>query len=345
MIPSHPITIKDIARQFNCSPSTVSRALNDHYAISEDTRRSIQQYAQQVGYQRNLVSLSLLNKLSGVLGIIVPTISDSYESSVIEGLHTALQPLGYSLTICVTGESRALEAEYVLRLLANRVEGIFLSVAQETDDSGRYDHLETVVQRQIPLVLIDRDYAGLPVSRVTTDDYHGAWAVTEHLIQRGCRRIAHLRGPAGLTVSEQRFAGYIDCLTHYGLPIRGELISPTNFKIDSAILPTQQLLNQTELPDAIFGVNDQVAIGAMRVLTERGLRIPDDVAVAGFDDSPTAAYTCPSLTTVARSGQEISAEAARLFLMQKQAPNHTPVESVLLPARLIVRESSQRANT
>ncbi|QJD79802.1 LacI family DNA-binding transcriptional regulator [Spirosoma rhododendri] len=342
MIPPPPITIKDIARQFNCSPSTVSRALNDHYTISEDTRRSIQQYAQQAGYQRNLVSLSLLNKLSGTLGIIVPTISDSYESSVIEGLHTALRPMGYSLTICVTGESRALEAEYVLRLLANRVEGIFLSVAQETYDSGHYDHLAMVTQRQLPLVLIDRDYASLPVSRVTADDYHGAWAVVEHLIQVGCRRIAHLRGPAGLTVSEQRFAGYIDCLTQHGLPICDELILPTNFKIDSAVLPTQQLLNLPTRPDAIFGVNDQVAIGAMRVLRERGLRIPDDVAVAGFDDSPTAAYTCPSLTTVARSGQKLSAEAARLFLQHKQTPGHTPIESVVLPAQLIVRESSQR---
>jgi LacI family transcriptional regulator len=152
-----------------------------------------------------------------------------------------------------------------------------------------------------------------------------------------------LRGPAGLTVSEQRFAGYVDCLTQYGLPIRDELILATNFKIDSAVVPTQQLLDQTERPDAIFGVNDQVAMGAMRVLQERGLRIPDDVAVAGFDDSPTAAFTWPSLTTVARSGQELSAEAARLFLLHKQSPaTHTSVESVLLPARLIVRESSQR---
>ncbi len=342
MTPAPPITIKDIARQFNCSPSTVSRALNDHYAISEDTRRSIQQYAQQAGYQRNLVSLSLLNKLSGVLGIIVPTISDSYESSVIEGLHTVLQPLGYSLTICVTGESRALEAEHVLRLLANRVEGIFLSVAQETHDSARYDHLTMVLQRQIPLVLIDRDYAGLPVSRVTADDYHGAWAVVEHLIQMGCRRIAHLRGPAGLTVSEQRLAGYVDCLAHYDLPCCDELILPTNFKIDSAIDPTRQLLDRAERPDAIFGVNDQVAIGAMRVLTERGLRIPDDVAVAGFDNAPVAAYTNPSLTTVARPGWEISREAARLFLRHKQTPDLAPVESVVLPAQLIVRESSRR---
>ncbi len=342
MNPSRPVTIKDIARKFKCAPSTVSRALNNHYSINEDTRATIQAYAQKIGYQRNSVSLSLLNKLSGSLGIIVPIISNYYESSVIDGLYSALQPLGYSLTICVTNESSRLEADYVSSLLANRVEGIFLSVAQETYDSGYCSHLETVLKRQIPLIFIDRDYAGVKASRVTVDDYHGAYAVVEHLVKMGCKRIAHLKGPNGMTVSEQRLSGYTDCLKTFGLPVQDELIINTNFKIESSVVPTRHLLDLAHPPDAIFGVNDQVAIGAMRVIKDKGLRIPDEVAVVGFDNSPTSAYMHPSLTTVARPGRETGAEAARLFLRQLNTTDDFPGESIILPSSLIIRESSLR---
>lgn len=344
MSPNRPVTIKDIARKFKCSPSTVSRALNDHYSINEQTRRNIQAYAQEVGYQRNQVSLSLLNKMTGSLGIIVPTISHYYESSVIEGLHSALQPLGYTLDICVTNESARLEAEYVSKLLASRVEGIFLSVSQEANDSGYYEHLEMVTQRRIPLIFIDRDYEGFGASRVTVDDYHGAYAVVEHLIRMGCRRIAHLKGPNGLTVSELRFKGYLDCLRHHQMPVQESLIVNTNFGIESAIAPTRHLLDLPTPPDAIFGVNDQVAIGAMRMVNDKGLRIPEDIALVGFDNSPISAYTYPSLTSVARPGRQTGSEAARLFLSHLNVTQEVAPETITLPAELVIRESSLRIN-
>ena len=339
---NRPITIKDIARKFKCSPSTVSRALNDHYTINEDTRKTIQEYARKMGYQRNSVSLSLLNKKSGSLGIVVPTISNYHESSIIEGLYAVLQPLGYILNICATNESFSLEAEYISKLLANRVECIFLSVAQETYDSGYYEHLETVTQRGIPLIFIDRNYEGFEASRVTVDDYHGAYAVVEHLVSMGCKQIAHLKGPNGLTVSEQRLRGYLDCLNRYNLPIREELIINTNFKIESAILPTRQLLQLAVPPDGIFGVNDQIAIGAMRVVKENGLAVPHDVSLVGFDNSPISAYMYPALTTVSRPGREIGTEASRLFLSHANASSESSPETICLPSNLVIRESSMR---
>lgn len=342
MIQHHPITIKDIARKFKCSPSTVSRALNDHYTINEDTRKTIQEYAKKMGYQRNSVSLSLLNKKTGSLGIVVPTISNYHESSIIEGLYSVLQPLGYLLNICATNESFLLEAEYISKLLANRVECIFLSVSQETYDSGHYEHLETVLQRGVPLIFIDRNYEGFKAGGVMVDDYHGAYAVVEHLVNMGCKRIAHLKGPNGLTVSEQRFRGYIDCLNRYNLPVREELIINTNFKVESAILPTKHLFDLPTPPDGIFGVNDSVAIGAMRVVKDKGLSVPYDVSLVGFDNSPISAYTYPSLTTVSRPGREIGIEASRLFLSQSNAAGESAPESICLPSNLIIRESSLR---
>ncbi|HWV30654.1 MAG TPA: LacI family DNA-binding transcriptional regulator [Dyadobacter sp.] len=339
---SRPVTIKDIARRFRCSPSTVSRALNDHPAINEDTRKNIQEYAKEVGYQRNEVSLSLLNKKTASLGVVVPTISNYYETAVIEGLHTVLQPMGYTLNICVTNESYLLEKESLSKLLSNRTEGIFLSVSQETYDAGYYEHLESVIQRKTPLIFIDREYEDFETSRATVDDYHGAFAAVEHLISIGYKQIAHLKGPNGLTVSEQRFKGYINCLKKYNVPIREDLIINTNFKVESAILPTKRLLELASPPDAIFGVNDQVAIGAMRVAKDKGLRIPQDIGLVGFDNSPISAYTFPSLTTVHRPGRKIGMEASRLFLNQLNGSGDFAPESIVLPSELVIRESSLR---
>lgn len=339
---SRPVTIKDIARRFRCSPSTVSRALNDHPVINEDTRKNIQEYAREVGYQRNEVSLSLLNKKTATLGVVVPTIGNYYETAVIEGLHTVLQPLGYTLNICVTNENYLLEKEYLSKLLSNRTEGIFLSVSQETYDAGYYEHLESVILRKTPLIFIDREYEDFETSRATVDDYHGAFAAVEHLVTIGYKNIAHLKGPNGLTVSEQRFKGYRDCLNKYGIAIREELIINTNFQVESAIVPTKRLLDLDSPPDAIFGVNDQVAIGAMRVILDRGLKIPGDIGIVGFDNSPISAYTYPSLTTISRPGRMIGMEASRLFLNQIHASGDFAHESIVLPSQLIIRESSLR---
>ncbi|MFN8344240.1 MAG: LacI family DNA-binding transcriptional regulator [Spirosomataceae bacterium] len=341
MSPNRPVTIKDIARKFKCSPSTVSRALNNHPLINEDTRKNLQEYAKQVGYQRNSVSLSLLNKRTGILGVIVPSLNHQHETAIIEGLQSVLQPQGYLMNICVSNESYLIEKEYVEKLLANRVEGIFLSISQETYDSGHYEHLESIIQRKVPLIFIDREYEGFEAGRVTIDDYYGAFAATEHLIKMGCRRIAHLKGPHGLAITEQRFNGYVDCLKKYQLPIEEELIVSTNFQVESAIMPTRRLMELSPVPDAIFGVNDQVAIGAMYVVREKGFQVPGQVAIVGFDDSPISAYISPPLTTVSRPGKQIGTEASRIFLSQIKE-NTLPVENFVLPAALVIRESSLR---
>ncbi len=336
-----PVTIKDIAKKFRCSPSTVSRALNNHPSINEDTRQNLQEYARKVGYQRNQVSLSLLNTKTSTVGVIVPTINNYYESAIIEGIDEVLQSIGYTLNICVTNERYSLEAEYVQKLLSNRVEGIFLSVSQETYDSGHYEHLELITRRGIPLIYIDREYEGFATGSVTINDYQGAFAAVEHLIQSGCKRIAHFRGPKGMTLAEQRFKGYISCLKEHDMPVDESLIITTDFKVESAVAPATFLLSLKSPPDALFGVNDQVAIGAMKVFRSHGLKIPEDIAIAGFDDSPISAYISPSLTSVARPGRKIGTEAARIFKSYQEHRHNAGSQNLVLPSELIVRESSQ----
>lgn len=336
---SQIITIKDIARKFKCSPSTVSRALNDNPVINEETRKTIQEYAEKMGYQRNIISLSLLNKSSKTLGVILPNINHFHESSMLEGLQSTFQPLGYLLNICVTNESYELEKQYIERLLANRVDGIFLSISQETYDGGHYEHIEKVVRRDIPLVYIDRKYDAALANGVIVDDYDGAFMATQHLIEIGCKKIAHLRGPKGLTVSEYRFNGYRDCLQKHNFPIDETLICTTNFEVESAIEPTKYLLDLPERPDAIFGVNDHVCIGAMSVIRERNLHIPREIALVGFDDSPIAQYFCPPLSSVQRQSRQIGLEASELLLGQL---NNQVLDSKVLASKLIIRDSSRR---
>lgn len=336
---SQIITIKDIARKFKCSPSTVSRALNDNPVINEETRKTIHEYAEKMGYQRNIISLSLLNKSSKTLGVILPNINHFHESSMLEGLQSTFQPLGYLLNICVTNESYELEKQYIERLLANRVDGIFLSISQETYDGGHYEHIEKVVRRDIPLVYIDRKYDAALANGVIVDDYDGAFMATQHLIEIGCKKIAHLRGPKGLTVSEYRFNGYRDCLLKHNFPIDETLICTTNFEVESAIEPTKYLLDLPERPDAIFGVNDHVCIGAMSVIRQKNILIPQEIALVGFDDSPIAQYFCPPLSSVQRQSRQIGLEASELLLGQLN--NHI-LDSKVLPSKLIIRDSSRR---
>jgi LacI family transcriptional regulator len=337
------ITIKDIARKFKCSPSTVSRALNDNHVINGETRKTIQEYAEKMGYQRNIISLSLLNKSSKTLGVILPNINHFHESSMLEGLQSVFQPLGYLLNICVTNESYELEKQYIDRLLANRVDAIFLSISQETIDEGHQEHIERVIRRDIPLIYIDRKFENSSSNAVIVNDYEGAFMATQHLIEIGCKRIAHLRGPKDLTVSEYRFNGYRDCLLKHNFDIDDTLICTTNFEVESAIEPTKYLLNLAQKPDAIFGVNDHVCIGAMHVIRQQNIKIPQEIALVGFDDSPIAQYFCPPLSSVQRQSRKIGLEASQIFLNHlKNDSEKLSSQNIILSSQLVVRDSSRK---
>lgn len=259
---------------------------------------------------------------------------------MIEGLQSVLQPLGYILNICVTNESYLLEKEYVERLLSNRVDGIFISISQETYDEGHDAHLKMAISRGVPLLFIDRKHETIDAGGVTIDDYQGAWMATEHLIKVGCKKIAHLRGPVGLTVSEQRFNGYRDCLHHHNIPFVESFIFTTTFQPESAIEPTKWLLNLSNPPDGIFGVNDQVCFGALSVIREKGLQVPHQFAIIGFDNSPFSQYFYPSLSSVGRQSKNIGVEASQLFL--EQLNHDISPQSIILPPELIIRDSTKR---
>jgi LacI family transcriptional regulator len=293
-----------------------------------------------VGYQKNTISLSLLNKRSKTLGVIIPSISHYHETAIIEGLEAILQPAGYLLNICVTNECHALEKEYLNRLVANRVDAICISLSQETFDHSLNEHIDLAISRSLPIIFMDRFYHESDVDRVITDDFKGAFMATEHLIQMGCQRIAHLHGPRGITVSQQRFKGYEACLKKYGREVEDELVKQVMFSPESAVEATKQLVDQAAKPDGIFAVNDEVCFGAMKVIQERHYKIPEDIALIGFDDIPLAAFAPIALSSVSRQSKKIGEQSAQLFLSKMNGISDH--QQVTLEPELIVRSSSQR---
>lgn len=336
-----PATLIDIARMLNVSASTVSRALHDHPSISIETKRAVVDLAKQLNYQPNLLALSLLNKKTNTIGIIVPEITSFYFATVINGVQDVVEAAGYNLMISQSNESFDQEKKLIHDLSLVRVDGFLISPSSQT---VCYDHFETLKENDVPIVIFDRDCLGYQADKVFVDDYDGALQAVEYLIRAGCKRIAHITGPTNLSVSKHRLDGYTDALKRNGVEFRQELVvSSSGFSPDHGIEPTRALLDLKEPPDAIFAVNDGVAIGAMAVIKELGKKIPEDISIVGFDDEPYSSYFTPSLTSVWQPVYDMGMLSAKI-LLSRFSPKDTQVKyrQEILKPELIIRESSRK---
>jgi len=333
-------TITEIARELNISPSTVSRALNNHPAISKKTRDAVIELAKQRNYLPNLLALNLLKKRTNTIGVIVPEITSYFFSSIISGIQDLLHPLGVNMIIGQSNESFEEEKSIVRTFASIRVDGFLISPSSKTQN---FDHLKILTENNIPLVIFDRDCEGINVDKVFVDEYKGAFQAVEHLINSGCRRIAHIAGPSTLSTARHRLEGYKEALKLHGIEVKKEyIIECKGFTPKHGIKPTKQLLALPNQPDAIFTINDGVAIGAMFVLKEAGIIIPDQISIIGFDDDPHSIYFKPSLSTVWQPTYELGMLAARILMKRVSSNNdlsNTRVEK--LYPELIIRGSSK----
>lgn len=331
-------TINDIARQLRLSPSTVSRALRDHPDISQKTKNRVLALATETNYQPNLIAQSLQTKRSNNIGVIVPEIRNTFFSTVISGIEEVAYDAGYTIMVCQSNDTYEREVINTRALAANRVAGMLVSMSQGTTD---IEHFRTVMQQGIPLVLFDRVAEDLEVSKVIVDDFEGAYGAVSYLIGTGRRRIAHLAGSSSLYVSRKRREGYEAALMDHGLPLRPEYILGGGYHEEDGRYGMHQLLALQEVPDAVFTVNDPVAIGAFLHIREQGFSVPDDIALVGFSNNPNTALITPRLTTVNQPAFEIGRQAVSL-LMKNFTPGHNPlpVETIILKTQLIIREST-----
>mgnify|MGYP001338151288 CR=1 FL=1 len=333
------VTIKDIARELKISPSTVSRALKNHPDISEETKKAVNDLAAKLNYQPNAVALSLKQRRRSTIGIIIPEIVHYFFSSVISGIEDVAYDAGYNVIICQSNERYDREVANARTLLANRVDGILVSVSKETRD---FSHFHNLKDNGVPLVFYDRVIPDFQADQIIIDDLDAAYRATKHLIEGGFSEIFHFAGPQNLLIGQQRRDGYLKALKETGLEIvNSRIIEADNF--EKARLTVLNIL-ENKLPiDGIFAVNDLTAIGAMQTLQKRGVKIPNEVAVVGFSDGRLSGITDPTLTSVDQHGYEMGSIATELLLKRIFSENRDyPFETKVLNANLIIRGSSVR---
>ncbi len=331
-------TIHDIAKKLNITASTVSRALKDHPRISAETKKAVQKIAQKLNYQPNNIAAALRNGKSKILGIIVPMVDRSFFSSVIRGIEEIANGANYNVMICQTYENPEKEIATVEALLNARVDGIIASHAKNTLN---FDHFLKVKERGIPLILFDRSNDELEVSNVVIDDFLGAYKATEHLIQQGCIRIAHFTNTRKISIYKERLRGYREALLNNNLAYDESLVVASDLQLEDGRNSMLQLLKLNEIPDGVFSASAYGILGALQILKENGIKVPEEVALVGFSNEPFTSFTDPSLSTVEQHSMRIGNTAAEIFLeeVSDTIKKFIPQKIVLKP-ELIIRQSS-----
>ena len=332
-------TIIDIARQLRINPGTVSRALNDHPAISEATKQAVKIVARQLNYRQNKIASSLRLGRSNILGVIIPSAEINFFGSVVHGIEKIANQKGYNILIYQSNEETEQEEKGVETFLRSRVDGIMASIAKGTKN---LDHFAEIKKRGVPLILFDRADDNLGVPMVVIDDYKGAYRATEHLIEQGCTRIAHIAAQQHIKIFNDRLRGYMDALKAHNLPVLPELIAYGSVTIESGKACMEQLLKAS--PDGVFAVEDFTALGAMQLLKDKQIKIPRDIAIIGFANEAFSEYLTPSLSTVDQQTVKMGESAARLFFELSKADSFykSPTRKIVLDPVLVFRDSSLR---
>ena len=329
-----PVRMKDIARDLGLSPMAVSKALRDHKDISEETKERVLRRARELNYRLDWVARSLVTGQTFLVGLVIPDLKQSFFSEVATAVEAVLAEAGYHLLISHTGENAKEEATTIDLLVSRKVDGLIIASAQR--DAGAFEKLKT------PYVLIDRKIAGLEANFVGARNDEIGFMATEHLIEQGCRRIAHLRGPR-LSTGAGRARGYRRALEKRGLEFRDEWLVDAGHEDGSGFAAMEALLELEERPDGVFCFNDPVAVGALRAILGRGLKVPEDVAVIGVANMHYGDLLTVPLSTVDQATASMGSLAARMLLECMGAGGRGPArrERLVRPT-LIERASSLR---
>jgi LacI family transcriptional regulator len=334
------ITVYDIAREANVSVATVSRVLNDTAPVRTSTRQKILAIIEKHKFQPNALARSLVNKKTGMIGVLFPDSSNMFFPEVFGGAERAAQKLGFTLFLCNTFSNFSRESEYLNLLCERQVEGlIFMGGRINSHHCPDLLVQEVVdIQKKIPIVLINGSLPGHPCHRVKTDEYMGTQLIMQHLIGRGHQSIGFLGGSAETTTTIEKLQAYKRTLQANHLSFRKDIVRLGDFSMQCGQNLMDQFLSMTNRPTAILCINDYVAIGAMKTAISRGMRIPEDIAIAGFDDTQLSSAMNPELTTVSQHSEMLGRQAMAILskLIQKEKVKKLTV----LEPKLIVRQST-----
>ncbi len=328
-------TIRDVAQRAKVSPSTVSRVLNGHQKVDPKLARRVQSAAKVLVYRPSRAARALRVKRSQVIGLVLSDIQNPFFTALVGAVEEVAYSHGLSLILCSSGEDLERERLYTELLHAERVAG---AIVTTTDERRGRAGVELLLREGIPVVAVDRLIAGLNIDSVVIDNVEGARLATRHLIDDGHRRIGFIGGRTSVTTGHDRRRGFELAHSEAGLPVSRGLIRTGDFKFESGRAEAIRLLALATPPTALLAANNLMTLGALTALRERGLRIPDDVAIVGFDDPLWASAFTPPLTTVAQPIYAEGRMAAELLIRRMSYPD-APVQSVVLPATLIQRAS------
>jgi LacI family transcriptional regulator len=333
------ITIYDIARELNISASTVSRGLRNHTSIRKDTRRRIISKAQELGYQHNTFASSLRKKSTHTIGLVLPRLDSYFQSTVISGIEKVAKNKGYNLIISQSEENMAKEVTCLSTMFNSRVDGLLFSLAYDTDN---LDHLDVFVNKGIPVVFFDRVWEQPDYINIVIDNFKAGYEVTEHLIDQGCRRIMHMGGDLRRNVYRDRYNGYKKALKDHGIPFNEDLLLIGRMDQQGADELVDRMMAKDPLPDGVFASNDATAVAVICRLKIAGIRVPEKVCVAGFNNMPISTVIDPNLTTVDYPGQEMGEVAASTLINILNNQSSLSLNTIVLKHELIIRASSMR---
>lgn len=335
------ITIKDIAKALGLSTSTVSRALRGSHEISSETKRLVIEYAEQFNYRPNPIALSLKERRSRSIGVVVCEIANNFFSQAINGIESVAYNRGYHVIISQSHESYEREVVNVEHLASRSVDGLLVSLSAETE---QVEHFKSLHEKGFPIVFFDRITEEIETFKVTVDNYKGAYEATQHLINAGFTKIAHVSSAPHLSISIERLNGYKAALKDNNIPFNEAYIKNCNhggmiFKeLEDAVI---SLVNSEDRPTAIFSAGDRLTVSCLAALNKIGLKIPDDMALVGFSNSPLVELMNPSLTVVKQPAFEMGQTATELLikLIESKRPI-TEFEKVILQTEIFIRNSS-----
>ncbi|MCC9072943.1 LacI family transcriptional regulator [Flavobacterium sp. F-65] len=336
-------TLKQIAKELNVSVSTVSKALNDSPEISEQTKIKIKEYAKLKNYKPNVIGLNLKNRKTKTIGVIIPNILNSFFAKVFSGIEKVADKKGYNVITCISNES--LEKEiHTLEMLSNgTIDGFILSVSEEAQKLQEYNHFKEIINDGTPIVMFDRIAEGVECDKVIVDDFDSALNSTQHLINLGCKNIALISSVDNLSVGKLRADGYLKALENNNIPVNENIILRTDSEEDMKSKIDAIFDNKI---DAIFALDENDSVAALRVSLKKGYRVPEDISIIGFADGILASRRLsPSLTTISQHGIEIGEVAAKRLIsrLEEKEGESSDYETIVIKTKLKERESSKKS--
>ena len=334
------ITIYDLAAKLNISIATVSRALKDDPVVSKKTRKKIFDLAEEMGYRSNHFARNLRNQRTDTIGVIVPRLNSYFMSTVISGMENVVNDSGYGLIISQSSESALKEKANAKTMFNNRVDGLLVSLAYDTEN---IEHFDNFFRKSVPIIFFDRVTDHKDCTNIVIDNRKAAYEATSHLIAQGSKNIVHITAMPKRNVYVDRLRGYKQALADHNIPFKEELVVISNLSQEAGFEVGEKIRAMKKLPDAVFVANDNAAVGCMLALKQSGIRIPEDIAFVGFNNDPVSKVIEPNLTTINYPGYEMGKVAALNLINHLNGSSllHS-TNTIVLRSELIIRASSVR---